>query len=200
MLKINLLPSYIFEKRKVRRTAMMFGVLLLGVAVGMFAWYSVLAAKQRDLTVQVADMEAKANEVKALDAQAAAEEAKAPPLQNKVSFIENVMNYNLEYPKLYEDLAKYTYSRIVYRSVEPSGTQLKIGASARSVGDCGRYLLNMYRATHVFSGVTIDAVPGWSGSIPRGFDFNVTCNLVKPIAAPTYAGAVGPGQPGAPPM
>ena len=200
MLKINLLPSYIFEKRKVRRTGMMFGVLLLGVAVGMFAWYSVLAAKQRELTVQVADMEAKANEVKALETQVAAEKAKSPTLQNKVGFIENVMNYNLEYPKLYEELAKYTYSRILYRSVEPSGTQLKIAASARSVGDCGRYLLNMYRATHVFSGVTIDSVPGWSGTIPRGFDFTVTCNLVKPIAAPTYAGAGGPGQPGAPPM
>lgn len=198
MLKINLLPSYIYEKRKLRQVTILFGVLVLGTAVGMFGWFSVLTKQKQELTIQVADMEQKMNEVKALEAQVAAEEAKAPPMQNKVSFVEGIMAYNTEYPKLYEELAKYTYSRILYKSIEPSGTQLKISASARSVGDCGRYLLNMYRASHIFTSVTIDSVPGWNGSIPQGFDFSITCNLVKPIAAPTFSGTGAAGAPGAP--
>jgi len=190
VLKINLLPSYIYEKRKVRQVMVLFAILVLGVAGGMFGWISMLNKQKADLNMQVTDMEAKANEVKGIEAQAAAEEGKAPPMKNKVDFIEGIMAYNKEYPKLYEELARYTYSRILYKSIEPSGNnQLKITARARSVGDCGRYLMNMYRASHIFSAVTIDAVPVWSGSIPDAFDFSVTCTLAKPITAPTYGGA-----------
>lgn len=207
MLKINLLPKYIYEKRKVKQTAFMFAVLFLGVVAGMVAWHLSLAAKERDLTVQVADMQQKVNEVRSLETQAAAEEQRLPVIQGKVAFIESVMQYNLEYPKLYEELAKYTYNRIMYTSVDPSGGQLKVGAHARSIGDCGRYLLNMYRASHVFSSVGIDGVPGWphqGAQGDQGFDFNVTCNLVRPIAVPSYspggAAARAPGAPGIPGM
>ena len=57
MLKINLLPSYIYEKRKVRQTALVFAVLFIGVVAGMVAWYVALGAKQREMTIQVADMQ-----------------------------------------------------------------------------------------------------------------------------------------------
>lgn len=193
MLKINLLPSYIYEKRKVKQTAIVFAVLFIGVVAGMVAWYVALGAKQREMTIQVADMQQKANEVKQIEALAAAEEQRLPIIQGKVAFIESVMDYNLAYPKLYEEMAKYTYNRIMYTSVDPSGGQLKIAAHARSIGDCGRYLLNMYRASHIFTTVGIDAVPGWprqnaSGTqgTGLGFDFNVTCSLAKPVAQPSY--------------
>jgi hypothetical protein len=190
VLKINLLPKYIYEKRKTRQLLILFIVLVLGVGAGMVGWFTVLNKQKQDLTVQVADMEQKKAEVDALTAEATAEEGKAPPMQNKVTFIEGIMNYNTEYPKLYEALSRFTYSRVLYKSIEPSaGTQLKIVARARSVGDCGRYLMNMYRASALFSSVTIDSVPTWTGDLPGAFDFNVTCTLVKPIAAPTYGTA-----------
>lgn len=199
MLKINLLPSYIYERRKVRQVAIACVIMVLAVGGGMFAWISQLNNQKAQLTSDVMTMEQNANDVKAIEAQATAEEAKAPPIQSKTSYIEAIMAYNEEYPKLYEELAKYTYSRIEYKTIEPSaGTGLKITAQARSVGDCGRYLLNMYRASHIFNSVTIDAVPGWSGDITQGFDFNVTCNLVKPITAPAFGSAgAAPGTPGA---
>jgi len=207
VLKINLLPSYIYEKRKVKQTAFVFAVLFIGVVAGMVAWYLSLGAKQREMTIQVADMQQKANEVRQIEAQATAEEQRLPVIQGKVAFIEGVMEYNLAYPKLYEELAKYTYNRIMYTSVDPSAGQLKIAAHARSIGDCGRYLLNMYRASHIFTSVGIDSVPGWPSNnsgqqAGPGFDFNVTCNLANPIALPTYTpggAAPAPGAPGAPP-
>lgn len=191
MLKINLLPPYIWEKRKVRQAAFLFGVLFLAVLAGMVAWYVTLQNRERDLGIQVAEMEQRANEVRQLEAQLQAEKSKIPAIQAKVAFIEGVMEYNTLYPKLYEELAKYTYNRIVYTSVEPSSNQLKIAAHARSVGDCGRYLLNMYRASHIFTQVGIDSVPGWDGAGPRGFNFSVTCNLKTPISAPSYSPAGG---------
>jgi Tfp pilus assembly protein PilN len=197
VLKINLLPAYIYAKRKVRRVAFVFGVLFLGVVAGLLAWWMMLGNQEARLKVELAEMDQRAKEVEALEQQVKAEEAKIPPIQSKVTFIEDVLAYNLEFPKIYEELARYTYSRIMYQSVDASTSQLTIRARARSVGDCGRYLLNMYRAGHLFSGVTIDSVPGWpsqgeggQGS-PFGFDFNVTCTLAKPITEPAYGGAGG---------
>lgn len=222
MLKINLLPPYIYEKRKVRQAALSFGLLFCALIFVMLGWWFKLSNNERELTAQGAIMKQKAEQVTQLSALVAAEEAKIPPIQQKVSFIEGIMAYNLKWPPILEELAKYTYSRIMYKSVTPSGeNQLAISAHARSVGDCGRYLLNMYRAQHLFTSVTISGVPGWSsqgaanigmpgmgmpggfatsGESLAGFDFTVTCVLaadkaaiVAPVPPGSAAGAAAPG-------
>ena len=211
MLKVNLLPAYIYERRKVRKASIGFVVLFVAVVLGMLAWWTMLNSKQKALEVQVADMEMKAQEVTRLEQEAQAEENKIPIIQAKVAFIEALMDYNLQAPKLYEELAKYTYSRVLYRSIQPASNQLMIEAHARTLGDCGRYLMNIYRATHLFNSVVISGVPGWpkasSGggavtpvvspwvSAPEqagalsGFNFQVTCTLVQQIIPPIYGGA-----------
>ncbi|MHB0912435.1 MAG: PilN domain-containing protein [Armatimonadota bacterium] len=266
MLKINLLPAYIYERRRVRAAMVGFGVLAAALLVLMIAWSMQLHARSGQLARDLTDMEAKATQVQKIKSDAEAEKAKIPPIEARNKFIEAVMEYNKQVPALYEELAKYTYSRIVYQSVQVSGSSLTVQAHARSVGDCGRYLLNMYRARHLFSSVSISSVPGWpsgggsggaagapggpmpggapggvppgvrtamgmpgpgapgappmpggpgmpgmagpqasSGSSEPGFDFTVTCALVKPIVAPSYATgstatAGAPGASGAPGM
>lgn len=216
MLKINLLPKYIYERRKIYKLASIFGVLFIAIVFGMFAWWFMLGNKEIILTGQVDEMELKTSILNDLQKQVDGEKAKLPPVESKVKFIEDLMAYNLKVPQLYEELAKYTYARILYKSVTPAGNQLTIQAHAGSLADCGRYLMNMYRATHIFNSVTINAVPGWSDSAgaaqgagqpagqpaaaepSSGFDFTVTCALVNPISAPAYAppGAGGEGAPG----
>lgn len=216
MLKINLLPTYIYEKRKVRQAGLSFCLLFAVVIVSMLSWRFALSNNERKLSMQVEEMKQKAAIVDAINAQIPVEQQKTQTLKTKVDFIEAVMNYNLEYPALFEELAKYTYSRIQYMEIKPSATDntIQISAYARSVGDCGRYLLNMYRAQHLFSSVIIDSgtFPHWesgnhtvggiltsgSGSqgsifdalVEQGFTFNIKCTLIKPIVAPT---APGPG-------
>ncbi|MHB0999326.1 MAG: PilN domain-containing protein [Armatimonadota bacterium] len=161
MLKINLLPKYIYERRNVRKMILLFGVIFIAVAAGMVAWIFQLSSKERLLTDQVSKMEIEAEAVKALEAEVTAEQAKIPPIEAKYQYVKDVLNYNEKLPALYEQVARYTYNRIEYRSMNASGGQLQISAHARSVGDCGRYLLNMYRAGHLFSSVSISSVPGW---------------------------------------
>jgi len=212
VLKINLLPPYIYERRKIRQTTFLFGLIFMLVLGCMVTWWVMLGKKESNLEIYVAEMEQKADQVKALKELVRAEEAKIPPVEAKVDFIEGVMAYNVKVPNLYEELAKYTYTRVLYRSVSPSNNQLTIQAYARSVGDCGRYLLNLYRASHIFRSVAISEVPGYptgggeaagpalfaeTGTaelaqltvLPRGFEFTVTCTLVEPIVVPTYSAA-----------
>lgn len=214
MLKINLLPKYIYERRKVYQLASVLGIIFIAIVFGMFAWWFVLGNKEIILTGQVDEMELKTSILNDLQKQVEAEKAKLPPVEAKVKFMEDLMAYNLQLPKLYEELAKYTYARILYKSVTPAANQLSIQAHADSLADCGRYLMNMYRADHIFTSVTISAVPGWSGTEaqgggqpaadqqaaaapPSGFDFTVTCALSKPIAAPAYAAPAAGGDPAA---
>lgn len=219
----------------------LFGFIFLVCAAAMAAWIFKLSVTERNLTDLVAKTEAEAKRVEALQAEVAAAQAKIPPVKAKTDYIKEVLNYNEVLPKLYEDITKYTYNRIEYKSINASGQQLSISAHARTIGDCGRYLLNMYRAGHLFRSVSISAIPGWpagstgssgggmmggmmggmptmpggmtggmlggmppmpgmnagstggisggnssKSTISRGFDFTVTCALVKSISAPAY--------------
>ena len=196
MLKVNLLPPYIHEKRKVKRAAILFGLLFVGLLAGLLTYYMGKNAELNQWQRDAADMQQQAEAVKALEGQVTAEKAKAPDIQTKINFAEAIEKYNLEAPKLYEEVARYTYNRVVYSSMSVKGNKLTMKAHARTLGDCGRFLLNMYRAKHLFSNVTISKlpVPKWpegtqSISDKGGVDFTVDCTLINGIAAPGYGGS-----------
>lgn len=246
MLKINLLPPYIYERKQIRVAIVGAVILFAVVTAGMLFWSATVTKQKNDLQAKVTELEDHQKRVEQIAADRLAEEAKIPIYNTKVQYIKGIMAYNVEAPRLYEDLAKYTYNKIVYSSVGVNGSTLTISAHAKSVGDCGRYLLNMYRAQHLFSAVSISGVPGWpagkggsagggmmgggmmgggmsgmpgmpgmpgmgggmpgmGGGMPgmgggasaqatdptKGFDFTVTCTLVKPITPPTYGGGGG---------
>jgi hypothetical protein len=228
VLKINLLPPYIYERRKTRKVILAFSALFVAIVFALLTWWISISNKQKDLETRVAEAEMRAQQVLAIEQQRDVEKAKLPTIKAKVDFMDALMAYNLEAPKLYEEIAKYTYGRVRLLSIQPSGgNQVTIQAHARTLGDCGRYLMNLYRAQHIFSSVTISGVPtGWppgsasSGSpggpiqqpiasqisqptvqSPQepGFDFTVTCTLVKPIVPPTYGGGQGSAEAGAMP-
>jgi Tfp pilus assembly protein PilN len=193
VLKINLLPSYIYEGRNKMIALVGMIVLVLAVTAGMLYWNVQEKNKANALQIQVDAMEANAKQVSDLQAQVTAEQGRIPDVQGKVKFIEDLRAYNLGYPALYEKVARYTYSRVNYTSMQISSGQLKIKAHARSLGDCGRYLLNMYRGTDLFKSVTISGIPSsWThGQVIGGFDFDVTCGLVSyPVAPAAPAGTV----------
>jgi hypothetical protein len=124
------------------------------------------------------------------------------------------MFYNGKAPALYEELARFTYEKIRYREIALNETDMAIQAYAPSLADAGRYLLNLYRATHIFSQVSMSAVPGYSsagtgaeGAVgpplassrpgSRGFDFTISCKLTQPLTPPAYGATEVAGQAGA---
>lgn len=162
MIKINLLPRSIYERRAVKKLAILFGVLVLAVVV-----IGVLYT-QMFLVRQVEAMQAKADEaerlrieVEGIESQTAKIKQDTDPINRKIQFITQVLDYNQKFPKLYEDIAKWTYEKIAYTSMSCDGFTVKMSARARSLDDLGRYLLNMYQARELFSQVTISGVPGY---------------------------------------
>jgi len=203
MIKINLLPPYVFEKVAIRRWVAVFGVLLVLVIAGGLGWRMNLNSTLASLNEQLS--EAKIREQRVIDMQQKTVEelAKVGPVAGKVKFIEDVMYYNEEAPALYRELVKFTYEKILYRQINLTNAQMEIDAYAPSLSDAGRYLLNLYRASHIFSSVVMSAVPSYGGSQtggapgsaarPRGFDFKIICTLTQPLAPPAYGAGVAAG-------
>lgn len=214
MIKINLLPPYVFERQIVQRVMMAFSALLVIIVIAGVLVHAQLNAKLADLQQQLATTQITEQEVKSNQAQAASERAKIGPITQKVTFIQSVLDHNLEGPALYEQLTRFTYEKVRYRSINLTDTAMEIEAYAPSLSDAGRYLLNLYRATDLFKSVTMSAVPGYTNDsgggqqivsrikvarggattvIPRapvkGFDFKVTCVLAHPLSVPAYGGA-----------
>ncbi|MGI6294898.1 MAG: PilN domain-containing protein [Armatimonadota bacterium] len=174
MIKINLLPRTINEKAVVRNTAIMFGGLIVLVAlVGVLYTQLFLIPQVRaeeDLATQTEALE---QEVLGIEKEVAEWRTnKIPPVQKKLTFINDVIAYNQKYPQLYEEIAKWTYEKISYVALASNGTEVNMVARAKNLEDLGRFLLNMYRAQDLFTEVAISGVPGYPmGSADGGGGF-----------------------------
>ncbi len=171
MLKINLLPKSIYDKLKMRNAAILFGCLALLILLAGLAYsHYVLAPSIRDMTAKADEAERIQQQVQLVRAQAKGVRDSIAPIQAKLDFINAVLKYNVEYPKLYEEVARWTYDRVVVNAMDCDGTTLTMGVRARSLNDIGRYLLNIYRATHLFApnSIGISGVPGYGGGTASG--------------------------------
>lgn len=168
MIKINLLPRIIDHKRALRNTALLFAFLLAVVVGGGVAYGVKLkgdVARMDQMATAAEQWEAR---VKGLQQQATQMRDSIKPIQQKLDFINQVLDYNLQYPKLYEEIARWTYDKVTLFSLACDGTQVKMVARAKSLEDVGRYLLNMYRATDLFTEVTISGIPSYRTLQGRG--------------------------------
>jgi Tfp pilus assembly protein PilN len=162
MIKINLLPKSINERRIVKNTAILFGVIVITViAIGILYTQVFLVKQVQDMQAKADAAEQLRREVEQIEGETATIKKNTEPINTKIKFITDVLAYNQEYPKLYEDIAKWTYEKIAYTSLVCNGAVVTMTARARSLDDLGRYLLNMYQARELFSQVAISGVPGY---------------------------------------
>ena len=165
MIKINLLPAYVLEQEKVRKSAALFGVLVAAVIVCMLLWYKGLGSAHAELQRQLEEVQATEQQVKAYQAETQTARQESQGIRVKVQFIKDIMEYNKLVPRIYEELARYTYKNILYTKVSVAQAQITIDAYTRSMGDAGKYLLNLYKASDLFTSVSISAVPGYPQAV-----------------------------------
>lgn len=163
MIKINLLPKSIYEKKALINTAIVFGVLFVAIVAGCLTF--TMMKRQ-----QVAALEAKGTEAAGVQAQidqtnADAEKIRGEigPIQQKLKFIADVHLYNAAWPALCEQIAKWTYEKVHYTSLQftNGGQGVSIQMEVKTLDDLGRYLINMYSATDLFTSVSISGLPGY---------------------------------------
>lgn len=164
MIKINLLPKTLAEKALIRNTAILFGVLLLVLIAAGVGYSMKLQRDVEDMEAQAAAAEQLQQQVKAIQDYTTQLKASVQTDREKLDFIRNVLKYNLEFPKLYEKIAMWTYNKVVLTGLESDGQGVTLRARVRTIDDLGRYLLNMYQATDLFTQVQITSATGFADS------------------------------------
>ncbi len=208
MLRINLLPAYIAEQRKIRMAWVATGFGVAAVVGGMLGYqFGYLQPKVSDMTAQAQQADTEASAVEKLESDAKNELAKIQPLQAKVTFVKGVQYFNLLVPQIYRNVARYTYNKVEYSSMNATGDTLTINAMVQDLSDVGRFYLTLF-ANPDITALSIKGMPGWpnattaSNPLPGqgpvdpnrgGFPLGVTAKLAQSIAPPSFAGAPAPG-------
>ena len=107
MLRINLLPAYIAERRKVRAAIAVSTALWLAVLAGGLGYNFVVLNKQiADETARASEADADASKEEAYEAETAKMLTVVKPLQEKVDFVKQTRWFNTLTPKIYRNAAR----------------------------------------------------------------------------------------------
>ncbi|MEN6356580.1 MAG: hypothetical protein ABFD83_05790 [Armatimonadota bacterium] len=192
MIKINLLPRTINEKAVIRNTAIAFAVVLIAIVVGGLTYASNLGNQVTQKESEAQAAEAWQSRVEGIQKQAQDQQSSIKPIKDKLDFINAVLKFNGVYPKLYAEVAKWTYEKVMYTGIACDGTQVVIAARTKNLDYLGRYLLNMYRATDLFTEVTISGVPGYGKDSQNLTDSGSAGTMPGAMPSPSMPPVPGP--------
>ena len=188
MLRINLLPAYVSQRRLTRKLVLGFSVLVLLCIAVPLALFLSTQAKRVDMENQATAAEAGKAKTDALKAQAAAQRSQIAPLKAKVDFVASVRKYNRDLVTFWNTVAQYSDPRIIYTDAQVTGPTLTLKAYAPTIAEVGRYLQAMYQEPD-FTTVEIDKLPGYPDALVN--KYYLDGKLVGIGTSPASAGANG---------
>ncbi len=172
MLRINLLPSYVSQRRLTKRLVVAFAALFVLCVLAPLAIYASMVHHLNDVSAQADSAEAGKKITDARKAQAAAAIASIKPIQDKLDFVTAVHAYNRQQVALYNTLADTSpKSSLIYTDASYSASTMSIKAYSPSVGVVGRYLQAMYQEPD-FQTVAVDKVPGYPDNVRHLYYLN----------------------------
>jgi len=200
MLRINLLPPYVTQRRLTKRLVPVFALLvLLSVALPLL-WYATMQTHLKDLTQQAETAEQAKAANDALEAQAGSTKAKVKPIQDKVDFVAAAHAYIRAQYAVFNAIADQSPSPrsnagFIYSGIAPGAgySSVVIKAYSPSVEQVGRYLQAMYQAP-VFSSVAVDKIPGYPDNVQHRWYLGRTMVFADGASASGSGG--GGGYPG----
>ena len=164
MLRINLLPSYVSQRRLTRKLVIGFSALfILCLAIPLFLY--VQASQQKARWEQEATAaEAGKSTTDGLRTQAQNTRSQIAPIQAKVDYVKAVHQHNNDIVTFWDTVSRYSDPKVIYSDAAVSGTTLTIKAYSPSLAEIGRYLQAMYQEPD-FQSVGIDKLPGYPEAV-----------------------------------
>ena len=154
MLKINLLPPYIHQKKMVKVAAGVVTVLIVGeVALMMFMRNGPLAEKAR-LEARQIEVQQGLDKLNPLKSQSDTILAAEGGLAPKFDFLRNMLDYNKQYPDLYARTAAYTYREATLLNLSATANQLQFNAYVSNPRDVSLLILGLSRSSD-FTGLPV---------------------------------------------
>jgi len=172
MLRINLLPAYVSQRRLTKRLVAAFAALFLLCVFAPLAIYAAMVHHLNDISAQADSAEAGKRITDSRKAQAAAAIASIKPIQNKLDFVAAVHAYTRQWVALMDTLADTSpKNSLIYTDASVTGSAMTIKAYSPSVAEVGRYLQAMYQEPD-FQTVAVDKVPGYPDNVRHLYYLN----------------------------
>ncbi len=167
MIKINLLPPHINQKRMVRNAAIIVTVLVAAEVAGLVWAMNAPKAQQEVLNTTLADRSAKLTQVQGVKTDADAVLAEQAAIRPKYDFVTGMLEFNKKYPDLYTRTAGYTWREIMFLNLEASGNTLKFDAYTPTPVDVSRMMVMLTKSPD-FSGIPqVTGIPGFNAEEER---------------------------------
>jgi len=213
MLRINLLPAYIAERKKTTTAIVLASVLwLLVLGLGLGYYFGSLSPQVADAETAATKEQAAADAVTKYAADTDTLREKIKPLKDKVDFVKLVRFHNQIRQKIYRNAARYTYKNVEYNQMAINDRTLVVSAFVKNVSDLGRFYINMFGNPDV-TAVSIQVIPSWppiqqqqpgnpfgGGPSPAEagwFPVQLTATLVRPVVLPQLPASLFGGGTGA---
>ncbi len=161
MLRINLLPAYVNQRRWIKKLIPIFAAVFAVFVAVPLAYSAYLHKKLTDITQQADTAVQGKTTTDGLRAQAVATIGQVKPIQDKLDFVDAVHAYDRAQVARFNTLADTSaHTRFIYSAVAVAGATMNIKAWSPSVEDVGRYLQVMYQEPD-FQSVVVDHIPGY---------------------------------------
>ncbi len=166
MLKINLLPAYVIERRKVRVYSMIAAVALVVEIAVLGFFYNKQRTLEGALNEAKNQKSSEKQKVDALKQEADAEQAKNQPFQNVIDFVKKTKDSARKQGRLLSELRKYIYWRVLVTDIDISdGQNVRLSCATDSVDSYARFVSNfmecpLFDQTPLFSGIGGDSGGG----------------------------------------
>ena len=165
MLRINLLPSYVQQRRLTKRLVppfiLLFALCVAAPLAGYIYERNQLAKLTQDANAAVTGK----STTDALKTQATTTIAQVAPIQAKLQFVDDCYDHIRQVVALWNRLADTTpKSSFIYTGASVSGTTMSIKAYTPSVEEVGRYLQVMYHEPD-FVTVAVDHIPAYPENV-----------------------------------
>ncbi len=194
MLRINLLPPYIYDAAKRRNVMIIWAVVVVAVVAGFLFARVQLDAQARDIEAKTQAETADANQADKYKSDAAALDQQNAALKQRVEFVEGARKHVTgTYPPLLRNVRDWTIRRVVYSSVAPGGNAVNISAYAPSLGDVGHYLMAMQNNPKIsLVNITMNSIPAF----PRGATQQAGTGMFGGMQSSSSAYSQTTGRPG----
>ncbi|MGV3723126.1 MAG: hypothetical protein ACO1SX_19675, partial [Actinomycetota bacterium] len=164
MIKINLLPPHIHQRKQVKVATGIVVVMLAGEIAGMLAMRNPpLALKEKQLARQ-AEVQGLLDGVKKVESEAGVVLGEEAALAPKYDFITGTLKYNTAYPDLYLRTAGYTYREATLLSLEALTNQLKFDAYVSDPADVARLMIGLSNSPDFTQLPQITGVPDYNSA------------------------------------
>jgi Tfp pilus assembly protein PilN len=176
MIKINLLPSYILEARRVKAVIALMAIVVLGVAglLAAYVWAPApwsLSSRDKAAKDEYKRVSAEANAVRQLQSQTNQIRGSYSEKQTWVQWVNEADKLPAMWVRYYQLLGKYIPSDVVVNGLPvPNGGNLQLSGTTSDQKAAARWYLNMLRCEMaVDNSVSFNtATVGWPGELAVG--------------------------------